>query len=83
MCRIVSGDEETGWFCDYATREPVSRQHYQAGHWVLNVFWSWQKYTNGQLGCAAALSGFWKGTGRKAFITLLQNCLNGPMERPQ
>jgi hypothetical protein len=50
---------------------------------VLNLFWAWQKYTNGQFGCAAALSGFWKGTGRKAFITLLQNCLNGPMERPQ
>ena len=74
-------DPYTYW-CDYASRMHVSRQHHQAGHWVLNVLWSWRKYTQGQAGCAAALSGFWEGAARKAFITMLENCLNAPMERP-
>jgi hypothetical protein len=58
------------------------RELYEQGHYVLNVLWSWQKYTSGQAGCAAALSGFWAGAARKGFLTLLQNCLNAPMERP-
>lgn len=70
------------WGCDYASRQQVSGWHYEQGNYVLNVLWSWQKYTAGQFGCAAALSGFWAGAGRKAFLALLQNCLNAPMERP-
>jgi len=69
--------------CDYASRLQVSRQHYEAGHWVLNVLWSWRKYTQSQAGCAAALSGFWVGGSGKAFLALLENCLNAPMERPK
>ena len=69
--------------CDYASRLHVSRQHYEAGHWVLNVLWSWRKYTQSQAGCAAALSGFWVGGPGKAFLALLENCLNAPMERPK
>jgi hypothetical protein len=78
-CEVL--DEWTYW-CDYASRLHISRQHYEAGHWVLRVLWSWRKYTQGQAGCAAALTGFWQGAARKAFLTMLENCLNAPMERP-
>ena len=60
----------------------VSRQHYEGGRWVLNVLWSWRKYPQRQASCALALSGFWQGTTRKAFLAMLENCLNAPMERP-
>ena len=79
-CEVL--DDWTYW-CDYASRLHVSRQHYEAGHWVLNVLWSWRKYTQGQASCALALSGFWQGTSRKAFLAMLDNCLNAPMERPK
>jgi hypothetical protein len=69
--------------CDYASRLQVSREHYEAGHWVLKVLWSWRKYTQSQAGCAAALSGVWVGGPGKAFLALLENCLNAPMERPK
>ena len=74
-------DPYTYW-CDYASREQVSRQHYESGHWVLKVLWQWEKVTNGQFGCAAALSGLWSGPGGKAFLTLLRNCQNGPLMDP-
>lgn len=74
---------EQHWGCDYATRRQVSGWHYEKGHYVLNVLWSWRKDTQGQASCALALSGFGKGAGRKAFLAMLQNCLNAPMERPE
>ena len=79
-CEVL---DEWTYRCDYASRLHVSRQHYEAGHWVLNVLWSWRKYTQGQAGCAAALSGFWVGGPGKAFLALLENCPNAPMERPK
>lgn len=78
-CEVL--DESTYW-CDYASRRHIGRQHYEAGRWVLKVLWSWRKYTQGQAACAFALSGFWEGTARKAFFAMLDNCLNAPMERP-
>ena len=78
-CDVV---DDWTYTCDYASRLHVSRTHYQAGQWVLRVFWSWRKYTQGQAACAAAVSGFWQGAARKAFLTTLDNCLNAPMERP-
>lgn len=79
-CEVL--DEWTYW-CDYASRLHVSRHHYESGRWVLKVLWSWKNHTQAQAGCAAALSGFWAGAARKAFITMLENCLNAPMERPK
>jgi hypothetical protein len=69
-------------FCDYASRSPVSRKHYDGDGYVLKVFWAWQSHSQGQLGCAGAISAFRaKGIGR-AFFPALDACLNGPMERP-
>lgn len=76
--RWRSGD----WFCDYASRSPVSRRHYDNNRFVLRVFWEWRKHTQGQAGCAAALSGLWNKGGWRAFLGLLDSCLNAPMERP-
>lgn len=73
-----SGD----WFCDYASRRPVSGKHYGSDGYVFKVFWAWQSHTRSQAGCAGGLSSFWaKGIGR-AFLSALNSCLNGPMERP-
>ena len=33
--RWRSGD----WFCDYSSRSPVSRKHYDSSGFVLKVFW--------------------------------------------
>jgi hypothetical protein len=73
---------DSGWQCDYASRRPVSRRHYDTSgtRYVLKVLWEWRKYTTGQLGCASALAGYWGKVG--GFIGVLENCLNGPMERP-
>lgn len=79
-CRQSRSDD---WVCDYASRQPVSRTHYSSSGYVLNVFWAWQKHTRGQAGCALAVSGFWNTGGWRAFIPMLDACLNGPMERPQ
>ena len=74
-----SGD----WFCDYASRQPLSHTHYDSSGYVLNVFWAWQKHTRGQAGCALAINGFWATGGWRAFVPMLDACLNGPMERPE
>ena len=71
------------WFCDYASRQPVSRTHYDSSGYVFNVFWAWQKHTRGQIGCALAMNGFWATGGWRAFVPMLDACLNGPMERPE
>jgi hypothetical protein len=70
------------WHCDYATRRHVSREHYDTSgtRFVLKVLWEWRKHTQGQLGCASAVAGYWGKYGR--FLGVLENCLNGPMERP-
>jgi hypothetical protein len=47
------------------------------------VFWAWQKHTRGQIGCALAMNGFWATGGWRAFVPMLDACLNGPMERPE
>ncbi|MGH9043036.1 MAG: hypothetical protein ACRDZ3_22720 [Acidimicrobiia bacterium] len=70
------------WHCDYATRRHVSRDHYDGSmnSYVLKVLWEWRKHTSGQVGCATALAGWWGKYGR--FVGVLDNCFNGPMERP-
>jgi hypothetical protein len=70
------------WHCDYASRFPVSREHYGENRFVLRVFWKWQEYVRGQAGCARALSGLWGKLERRGWLGLLDQCLNGPMERP-
>jgi hypothetical protein len=76
--RWRSGD----WFCDYASRRPVSRKHYDSDGYVLKVFWAWQSHTRGQAGCALAINAFWAKGFWSAFAPALNSCSNGPMERP-
>jgi hypothetical protein len=73
-----SGD----WFCDYASRSPVSRKHYDSSGFVLKVFWAWQSHTRAQLGCAAGINAFWAKGLARAFFPAPDACLNAPMERP-
>ncbi len=75
----LAGDH---WFCDYQSRRPVSMRHYKSEGYVWRVFWSWQKHTRGQAGCALALNGLWSTGGWRAWTAAIGDCMNGPMERP-
>jgi len=68
--------------CDYASRLHVSREHYEAGHWVLRALWSWRKYTvSGWMRSRSlGILGRW---AREGVLALLENCLNAPMEWPK
>ncbi len=70
------------WECDYASRMHVSGRHYESSGHVWRVFWSWQKHTQGQAGCAASIVGLWKVMTKGGFLGVLAACQNGPMERP-
>lgn len=74
--------KQVDYLCDYQSRRPVSMQHYKADGYVWRVFWSWQKHTRGQAGCALALNGLWSTGGWRAWTAAIGDCMNGPMERP-
>lgn len=78
-CDVV---DEWVWECDYAGRNHVSGRHYKSSGYVWRVFWSWQKHTQGQAGCAASIVGMWKVMTKGGFLAVLAACQNGPMERP-
>jgi hypothetical protein len=68
------------YLCDYQSRRPVSMKHYKSDGYVWRVFWSWQKHTRGQAGCALALNGLWSKGGWRAWTAAIGDCMNGPME---
>ena len=74
--------DDWSWECDYAGRMHVSGRHYKSSGYVWRVFWSWQKHTQGQAGCAASIVSLWKVMTKGGFLGVLAACQNGPMERP-
>lgn len=67
------------WFCDYKTRNQVSREHYESKGYVARTFWKWKDYIKSQAGCAGAISGLWAGLKGKGFLFFLDECNNGPL----
>jgi hypothetical protein len=67
------------WYCDYKTARYISRYHYKAKGYVLDVFWAWKDYVAGQQGsCALAVTVLWKSATSGKWAALLSSCRNGP-----
>lgn len=64
-CEVLGDDWTYGATTPVACTSAASTTRPATGS--SNTLWSWRKYTQSQVGCAAALSGFWVGgPGRRS-----------------